>query len=105
MILHRAELEELRDQTAVGVACGLHPGGDLEPVNQLGEWCSVDAGDDHERGAVATVPAVEPDVIADDLGSARRSERRSLHPPPADTSASARSDRARKNNMPSAVIA
>ncbi|MER8009495.1 hypothetical protein [Streptomyces sp. NPDC094149] len=64
VILHRTEPEELRDQTAVGVACGLHPGGDLESVDHLGEWCSVDAGDDHERAAVAKVLAVEPDVVA-----------------------------------------
>jgi hypothetical protein len=64
VVLHRAEPEELRGQTAVGNTCGLHPGRELEPVDQLGEWCSVDVGDDRERAAVATVLAVEPDLIA-----------------------------------------
>ncbi|WP_371657350.1 hypothetical protein [Streptomyces sp. NBC_00280] len=59
MVQHRAEPEELRDQTPIGVACGLHPGRDLEPVDQLRQWCSVDARDDHERAGIATVLAIE----------------------------------------------
>ncbi len=61
VVLHRAQPEELWDQTAVGITSRLHPGRDLELIDQLGEGRSVDVGDDHEQTPVATVLAIEPD--------------------------------------------
>ncbi|MET9830052.1 hypothetical protein ABZ078_12175 [Streptomyces sp. NPDC006385] len=64
MVFHRAESEELRDKTSVGVSGWLHSSVHLELVDQVGKECSVDARDDFEHATISVAPAVEEDLLA-----------------------------------------
>ncbi|MFF7260496.1 hypothetical protein ACFZCL_09445 [Streptomyces sp. NPDC008159] len=57
MVFHRAEPEELRDKTAVGVSGWSHSGVRLEPVDQVGEGSPVDARDDFDHATISVAPA------------------------------------------------
>lgn len=64
VVLHGTEPKEIRDETSVRIASGLHSGLGFEPVDELGEWRSVDARDDLEHATLVFLPVLEPDLIA-----------------------------------------
>ncbi|MFJ4799249.1 hypothetical protein [Kitasatospora purpeofusca] len=64
MVFHRAEPKELREKSTVGVSGRMHPGVRLEPVDQFGEWYSVDARNDFEHAVSSVASAVEVELLA-----------------------------------------